>query len=180
MKEESNKLIYHIPNELFAPSAYKLLEGLFEIKTIKGLFDSYHLKGPISYKISITNTGDAFLFAGTATAEAITACSRCLEEMDINLQASVDAFYLIEKPDNYKDEEINEFEILPEDHNIDLGEIIIATLIVDAPEKPLCDEDCKGLCSQCGTNLNLEPCNCSNSNPKNSAFDVLKDFKVES
>jgi len=29
------------------------------------------------------------------------------------------------------------------------------------PMKPLCKQDCKGLCSQCGVNLNIETCQCS-------------------
>ncbi len=46
------------------------------------------------------------------------------------------------------------------DHVLDLNEAVRQYAIVDQPMKPLCKEDCCGLCHSCGTNLNLEPCGC--------------------
>ena len=46
------------------------------------------------------------------------------------------------------------------DHVLDLNEAVRQYTIVDQPMKPLCREDCCGLCHHCGANLNLEPCGC--------------------
>ena len=43
---------------------------------------------------------------------------------------------------------------------LDLGAIILQQIILMEPLKPLCTEDCKGLCPRCGAVLNLEACTC--------------------
>ena len=163
---------------MFKPSAFKTLDGSFRVNSLQSKSDTYSLAKPISYNVTVTNTGDAFLVTGTAEARAKTSCSRCLEDVDIDLKANIDAYYLIEPPETEEENEINEFEILPDDHTIPLGEIIKATLIVDAPTKPLCKDDCKGLCPKCGKNLNNESCSCSEEPDEANPFAVLKDLKL--
>lgn len=179
MDNKSNTLIVHIPHDLFQPSAFKTYDGCFDIPTFNGLFDVFDLKAPIKYEVCITNTGDAFLISGKAKADATTACSRCLEQIDVTLDATIDAYYMIEKPENYETE-VNEFEVLPPDHNIDLGELILRSMVVDAPSKPICKDDCKGLCPRCGKNLNDGPCACKDDEPdETNPFSVLKDLKLD-
>jgi uncharacterized protein len=43
---------------------------------------------------------------------------------------------------------------------IDLESIIREQIILTLPLKPLCSEDCRGLCTRCGVNLNQERCAC--------------------
>jgi len=47
------------------------------------------------------------------------------------------------------------------DEEIDLSELLREQFYLVLPMKPLCRPDCKGLCSQCGVNLNIETCQCS-------------------
>jgi uncharacterized protein len=46
------------------------------------------------------------------------------------------------------------------DDQIDLNELMREQFYLALPMKPLCREDCRGLCPQCGTNLNLGGCEC--------------------
>ncbi len=46
------------------------------------------------------------------------------------------------------------------------------------PLRPLCKEECKGLCPRCGANRNVEDCDCA-APIMNSKFAALKDFKVD-
>ena len=48
----------------------------------------------------------------------------------------------------------------PEDQWIDLSEPLREALLLELPQKQLCQSDCKGLCPQCGTNLNDRSCSC--------------------
>ena len=41
-----------------------------------------------------------------------------------------------------------------------LEDVLKEQVLLSAPVKSLCREDCKGLCAQCGSNLNLESCDC--------------------
>jgi uncharacterized protein len=47
------------------------------------------------------------------------------------------------------------------DDQIDLNELLREQFYLALPMKPLCRDDCAGLCSQCGTNLNIGTCQCS-------------------
>ena len=51
--------------------------------------------------------------------------------------------------------------ISPETDVIDISEDVRDYAILAIPMKKLCSEDCKGLCSRCGKNLNEEQCSCS-------------------
>ncbi len=72
-------------------------------------------------------------------------CARCLEELYSTEERS------------YK----FDFEIDPKSGYIDLGEEIRQEIILANPAKVLCSKDCKGICPQCGANLNLEQCKCA-------------------
>ena len=63
------------------------------------------------------------------------------------------------------------------DEKIDLGEVVREQLYLALPMKPLCREDCKGLCPVCGVNRNRETCTCQQEwvDPRMAA---LKDWKV--
>ena len=43
---------------------------------------------------------------------------------------------------------------------LDLGEVVREQVLLALPLKPLCREDCRGLCPRCGQNRNLGPCGC--------------------
>jgi uncharacterized protein len=47
------------------------------------------------------------------------------------------------------------------DEHLDLGELMHEQFVLALPMKPLCGEGCKGLCQQCGTNLNKASCDCA-------------------
>ena len=46
--------------------------------------------------------------------------------------------------------------------DFDIGEFAVSTFILGLDVKNLCSEDCKGLCQNCGANLNEQVCNCQN------------------
>lgn len=43
---------------------------------------------------------------------------------------------------------------------VDLAEVVREQVDLDLPMKPVCRDDCRGLCAQCGTDLNEKPCRC--------------------
>lgn len=63
---------------------------------------------------------------------------------------------------------------------IKLDDIISSFVLLNFPSKILCKEDCKGLCPNCGTNLNDSSCDCAQNNVgKNNPFaDLLKSKKL--
>ncbi|MEO7658752.1 MAG: DUF177 domain-containing protein, partial [Pyrinomonadaceae bacterium] len=67
-------------------------------------------------------------------------------------------------------------ESLVEDGKIDMAEVVREQLLLVQPEQIFCREDCKGLCPQCGANLNLIDCKCADDDidPRWAALKNLK------
>ena len=78
------------------------------------------------------------------------ACSRCLEPYPQKYEIQIDQDYI---PDNIKAPEIM-FTYSPVHNKIDIAEVIRQELIIELPIKPLCKQECRGLCPVCGCNLN--------------------------
>ena len=68
--------------------------------------------------------------------------------------------------------EAEEGSIIDSNNLLDLTSTIREYVATDAPMKPLCREECLGLCQVCGTNLNLSLCECDNS-PKDPRWPAL-------
>ena len=76
----------------------------------------------------------------------------------------------------------DEFEFVSEDGVIDFEPALKAALIYDLPMVPLHDENCLGLCSQCGKNLNKGNCDCTFEEDEDfskNPFAVLKNLKFD-
>ena len=155
-----------IPAELFALAESSRFEGELELPTLSIGPDDYRFDEPVSWVVDVTNTGAALLVAGTATGVGTCACARCLEDVAFDFEGAVEGYFLIEgAPDDEcedEDDELgeDEFDVLPADHVVDLEPLICAALMVDAPQQPLCSDDCAGLCATCGANLNEGDCGC--------------------
>lgn len=160
---DSTRII--LPGELFTPASFAHYEGELDMPVLKAGPDLYTFDGPISWQVDISNTGDAFLVTGTAECDSKTACARCLEDASFSLMGEIEGYYLIdgEEAEAPEDMDDDEFDVLPDDNTIDVQPLIEAALLLEIPLIPLCDDDCKGLCTKCGANLNEGPCGCDNS-----------------
>ena len=113
---------------------------------------------------------DGLIFTGSFTAPVHAVCTRCDTPLDRDWTAQATAFFPFEEqPDDGKDKD-EEVEIFAGEDEaedvyplIDRGafadiEALIRDTFVDAlPLQPLCRPDCKGLCPQCGVDLNEHP-----------------------
>jgi uncharacterized protein len=172
-----------ISAEMFNPAAYETFDGTLESFEFDLGPDHYTLVGDANYDINITNTGEAFLVAGQVHAQAKTECARCLEDATFDIEGEVEGYFLIsvESADE-DDEEAQDFDVLPDDHKIDLAPLIQAAICLDLPVQPLCKDDCLGLCPKCGENLNAGPCNCKDAEPELdplNPFAKLKSLKFD-
>ncbi len=98
---------------------------------------------PDKNKLNIRGQGEIFL--------AIP-CNRCLTDVDTIIDISID-----EEID--MDTDVDEQNFV-EGHNIDVDKMLETELLLNIPGKVLCNEDCKGICTVCGKNLNEGECGC--------------------
>lgn len=178
-----SELRIHMPSELFAPAESSHFEGTFDVPVIKAGPDLYDFTGPLDWQVDVTNTGGALLVTGTIEGEAKTACARCLEEFSFPVTGEVEGYFLINGEDEApEDMDDDEFDVLADDKVIDFEPLLRAALLIEFPLVPLCDDECKGLCCSCGSNLNEGSCKCSSgeedAGPPNP-FAALKDFPFD-
>ena len=182
--------VIKVPAELFALAESSRFEGLYGLSSLQVGPDDYRFSAPLVWTVDVTNTGSALLVEGVVTGTGTCACSRCLEDVVYDFNGKIEGFFVINgdatsADDDDRDLCEDEFDFLPEDHLLDLAPNIEAALIVDAPDMPLCREDCAGLCAICGANLNEGPCDCGEDpdiaafNQEANPFSVLADYKFD-
>ena len=127
--------------------------------------EAYRVAAPVHLAFDIRKDKDKFRLAGTVRTELELTCSRCLEPFRLPVAAAFDQRYLPQSEAASEDEtEVEEDDLETSyyrDDQIDLDELLREQFYLVLPMKPLCADDCKGLCAQCGTNLNLETCGCT-------------------
>lgn len=130
----------------------------FEAKpeNIGQLIDDCELVSPIIVKGTAVNTGTCFRLKGDIACTLKCVCDRCLER------------YQLEGDYEFAEEFTHDKELAEtEDMNcfdgdiIDIGDLVRDIIISAQPTKHLCSENCKGLCSVCGANLNKTECGCN-------------------
>ncbi len=115
--------------------------------------------------VKLTRTNRGILAQGTLQTRIPVECSRCLKVFDYPLSVDIEEEYFpvidvnsgtpLEIP-----EEPGGFTI-DEHHILDLKEAIRQNILLAIPMKPLCREDCAGLCQSCGKDLNQGQCDCN-------------------
>jgi len=115
-------------------------------------------------KVRLMRTDRGILVEGILDTDVELSCSRCLSLFDCPLTLNIEEEYfptmdVVSGASLPLPEEIGCFTI-DEHHVLDLTEAIRQCALLAIPMKPLCREDCAGLCPDCGHNLNQGPCNC--------------------
>ena len=118
----------------------------------------------------VYNEAGVLHLEGTLTAEMTCVCDRCGEAFDSVKETELSAVIVEEENEDYP-------ELFVLDGNeIDLDEILFTLFTLDMETKFLCREDCKGLCSSCGKNLNHGPCGCrKQTDPRFAVLEQLLD-----
>ena len=119
---------------------------------------------PVQGDVRLLRTDRSILVSGIVTADIELTCSRCLNQFKYPLTMNIEEEFFpttdvvsgmaIPLPDDPGSFTINEQNIL------DLTEAVRQYALLAIPMKPLCREDCAGLCPTCGCNLNQLSCNC--------------------
>lgn len=112
-------------------------------------------KTPVSVDGVIFNRAGIVHFDYTADFTYVAPCDRCAEEVERKFSFSF-SHILVSQLSN---EDTGDF-LVVENMQLDVDELVNEDVLLSMPDKYLCSEDCKGLCSRCGANLNDGPCDC--------------------
>ena len=145
------------------------LEEKFEAEEVS-------LLSPVRAHLELTKQHSEVIVEGSLNAELEFECSRCLKKFRRVMDVSVNVVYhpvkeLGDDRHGLKDDEMDMG--FYQGDELDLQELIREQVMLNIEMKPLCDENCRGICSQCGTDLNTDTCSCE-TKKIDSRLEVLK------
>lgn len=106
------------------------------------------MAGPITAELALQAHSGGVMVTGTAAAEFAHICNRCLTDFTATLSVRISEDFLSGDGGNY----------LVTDNTVDTEPMLRDELLLAVPLVPRCREDCKGLCPECGTDLNTNAC----------------------
>jgi uncharacterized protein len=142
--------------------------------------DAFRVAAPVKLAFDIYKDKDQFRLIGSVQTTLELPCSRCLEPFTWPVDSSFDLRYQPHARNTGEGErEIEEDDLTTafyENDTIDLGQLMREQFYLALPMKPLCRDDCKGLCPTCGTNWNKGACQCTTTweDPRLAALKTLK------
>jgi uncharacterized protein len=164
-------------------SAQESFAHVYQPRELTDDQDLYRIVAPVDLAFDIYKDKDRFRLIGRVRTTLELLCSRCLEPFTWPVDAPFDLHYQPAVGDGDATErEIDEDDFSTafyRDDEIDLRELMREQFYLALPMKPLCREDCRGLCPQCGTNLNRGRCECRRE-WEDPRLAVLKTLKKES
>ena len=135
--------------------------------------------GPVDIDFTLVGKKRDVKLTGTFSTRLMLTCHRCVARFEHQLEQELDLLFI---PRDSMPDEID-VELADKDMKIasyldviDLAQVIDEQVALALPMKILCDENCKGLCPQCGTDLNKSACNCTKEVVDDRLL-VLKDIK---
>jgi uncharacterized protein len=140
---------------------------------------------PITTALRAIRIDDMIEVKGQVNTSVRLPCGRCLKEFEIALKSRFELTYVSRIPEAQEDDEQEAVEISAaemgliyfEGEKINLQDGIQEQIILAFPIKALCEDNCKGLCSSCGNDLNEGDCGC-NRRPTDNRFAALKNLKL--
>lgn len=136
--------------------------------------------GPVTWRGRVTKSDPGFHLHAHAEYEQTLACHRCLGPVPEPVEADVDLVLLVDAPQPMEGEHELEEEDLGlvhvEGREYDTLPLLLEQIQLAVPMKPLCREDCKGLCPHCGADRNEGDCDCEDDwvDPRWAALETLK------
>ena len=121
------------------------------------------VRGEVQIQVEIRESGNFYNVEGFEEYDLSLTCSRCLEKINrheknnFQLKFKNKTDYTIDGGLTREFDE-NKNEYIVENNCINLGPFLRDQIILSVPMKPLCSEECEGLCPICGANLNKTTC----------------------
>jgi len=164
-------------------SRFRQPVGQFERRFDPAVFEAsedFRVVAPVVFRTEVRRDGRKFQLVGQLATTLEVLCSRCLEPFSFPVDVSFDLMFLPEATVSADDEkEVGAEDVgvsFYKDDEIDLADVMREQFYLALPMKPLCRDDCQGLCPVCGTNRNTGTCTCKSDwvDPRMEALRKLR------
>ena len=167
--------------ELFSKDNNELqYESDIDFDSVETRFGSFKIKQKSPLKLTLFHKHDRqFSVEGNAKLVVDIPCDRCLTDVPTDFTLSFEKQVNTALADGEDDGESDEANYI-DGYHLDVEQLLYNEILVGWPMKVLCSEDCKGICSVCGQNLNEGSCDCEDTSldPRMSVIrDLYKNFK---
>lgn len=156
-------------------------QGTIDMDKICSRLGEFKIVEKLPYVFTIKNAGEQKLeIDGHQKLTVAIPCDRCLENVE-----KIFDLHIVRKLDMKQSEEdrikdLDESNFITQTE-LDVDQLVYNEVLIEWPLKVLCKEDCKGICSQCGSNLNKGSCSCEHEerlDPRMAAInDIFSKFK---
>ena len=148
---------------LYGAHARARVERILQPSAFDPQDEDYRVAAPVELVMDVVKTGsDSFEVRGRARTRLGLECSRCVEPFEITVNTTFELRYLPQAANAGEGErEIQEEDLATafyRDGAIDILDMLREQFQLALPMKPLHDEECRGLCPDCGANLNRTDC----------------------
>ena len=126
---------------------------------------------PVAFSGTYMLADDTVLVRGTARARIQSPCARCLAPAFTEVSAEVDEAFRRDNGEEPQDADDDQYTY--SGHVLELDEAVRTALLLELPSRILCKEDCRGLCDQCGADLNINECLCQKDLTHRNPFSAL-------
>ncbi len=130
--------------------------------------------------VTITHTENQVLrLEGSGRVTVRIPCSRCLKPVKVALDIEIDEEIDMKQSDQERVENLDESSYI-QNKELDTEKLLHNEILIRWPMRVLCKENCKGICSRCGANLNQGSCDCDTADldPRMAVIsDIFKNFK---
>ena len=120
---------------------------------------SFSSRQPVRLSFSNAGTRTIRLIAGITVSLSIP-CDRCLEPVEYSFDISEDYKFILDEAGDARTDEDDETVNYIHGYELDTDAFVREELMIGFPMKVLCSEECKGICTVCGANLNRGECGC--------------------
>ncbi len=132
------------------------VDGEAALSDTEFLGETYRFTAPLKIKGHISNNGKSLILNAVCEGEMITECARCMKDITVPINFLIDENLVRAGEEASEDDDV----IVFEDTQIDLDDIAAACFLMNIEGRYLCRDDCKGLCPECGADLNEGDCGC--------------------
>lgn len=148
-----------------------------EIEPVRLGGASFQVSLPEGVSLSVDRVAGGYLVKVALEASVYGPCLRCLKETRFDIHAEQQEFAPTTQ-DAWDESELSQFIT---NLVVDVDALAREALVLALPFQPLCDEECKGLCPQCGADLNREVCRCQEDDldPRWEALRGLKRLEAQ-
>ena len=167
--------ILAVPTELAYPEPVVELNAMLH----EGPSD-YEFRAPLAVDLTFSRSLQDLFFDGSVHGIATGTCARCLAPFPLDVAKD---FSLVLTPEQRLRGEIelaagDLAESFYRGTEVDVTRLVYEQVLLALPTRPLCDEECRGLCPQCGVNRNTTACSCTveSGDPR---FAVLRGLKID-